>query len=140
MDCSKHKYYKVQYEGTAKTGIITVTKRLQKGRYYNSEKYGKFMVLSQARLKYNYNDIDGLIEILNDYPIGTEQFEFKKRLKSIMKSSAPVLRLSQLEKSMLCDIYYDDYNLSDSQVALLEKVLNIKEDAWNKNDKSVSKN
>lgn len=118
------KYYKITYADTYTDDIFPSTESLTTNRYYISPKGRSFVVNGRTKLKYNMSDIQTLIDILNDYNIGTVQYNMCAKFNNIRRSGVPKIALSPTEKSVLTDILYDDPELTENQLQVLKKVLN----------------
>lgn len=121
---NKIKYYKITYEDTYTDDIFPTTESLTINRYYTSPKGRSFVVNGKVKLKYNMGDIQTLIDILNDYNIGTIQYNMCAKFSRIKRSGVPKITLSTSEKSVLTDILFDDPEITSNQVQVLRKVLN----------------
>lgn len=63
---------------------------------------------------------------MEDYDIGTVQYNLCMRMTRAFKAKVPAVRFSDEEREILSYVYYENEYLTDKDRATLRKVLNIK--------------
>jgi hypothetical protein len=121
---TKTHYYKITYSDTGRNNMISTTESLSLNRYYVSPTGRSFIVTGKAKLKYSMQDINSLVDILNEYDIGTIQYNMCNKFILVQRSNIPKITLTAEEKSVLMDILCDDPDITDEQEKVLRKILN----------------
>lgn len=121
---NQEKYYAVTFED-GKNGYIKTNKTLRSGRIYTLKSGKNIRILNKSNFKYTINDIITIKNIMEQYDIGTLQYNLAVKLSSIIRSGIPSVRFSKDEKELLWDIYNYDKNLNDNDIRVISKVLNI---------------
>ena len=120
------KFYRIRYTDTYKEDIIESVKTLKIGRYYTFKNGRQFQVIKNAYFKYTYEDIDNIRVMMEDYDIGTVQYNLCKRMMKAFKQKTPNVRFTTEEREILSYIYYENEFISENHRKTLKKVLNIK--------------
>lgn len=120
------KFYHIQYIDNGKADYLESTKPLINGRIYRLGNGRQVRVIKKANFKYTYEDIDNIRVLMEDYDIGTIQYNLCMRMNKAFKSKTPAVRFSDEERELLGYVYYENEYLTDNQRATLKKVLNIK--------------
>ena len=120
------KFYKVRYVHNYKEDTIESVKNLLVGRYYKLKDGTQFQVLKRIYFKYTYEDIDNIRVMMEDYDIGTVQYNLCMRMAKAFKAKTPDVRFSREEREILWYVYEENPYISDSHRKTLKKVLNIK--------------
>lgn len=120
------KFYHIQYIDNGKSDYIETNKTLINGRIYRLGNGKQFRVIKKAHFKYTFEDIDNIRVMMEDYDIGTVQYNLCMRMARAFKAKVPAVRFSDEEREILSYIYYENEYLTDKDRVTLRKVLNIK--------------
>lgn len=120
------KFYRVRYIDNNKEDFLESVTTLRVGRYYTLKNGRRFQVLKNAYFKYTYEDIDNLRVMLEDYDIGTVQYNLCIRMAQAFKQPIPKVSFSREERELLWYIYEENEFISEKHKETLMKVLNIK--------------
>lgn len=121
---NQEKYYTVIFEN-GKNGYIKTSKTLRCGRIYTLKNGNHIRVLNKTTFKYSIDDIITIKNIMEQYDIGTLQYNLAVKLSKIIENGIPSVRFNKDEKELLWDIYNYDDNLSDNDIKVISKILNI---------------
>jgi len=121
------KFYHIQYINTGKTDYIESNKILVNGRIYRLGDGAQVRVIKRAHFKYTFEDIDNIRVMMEDYDIGTVQYNLCRRMAKAFEAKVPAVRFSDDEREILSYVYYENQYISDSDRQTLRKVLNIKQ-------------
>lgn len=121
-----YRYYKIRYLNDYRIQTIRTEKSLKEGKYYLGKDGKQFLVYGKTSVKYTFDDIRSLIQILDGYNIGSIQNGIKIGLIDALREDIPAIQLDKVQRDCLRDIYYLDESLSNEDKSTLEKVLNIK--------------
>jgi hypothetical protein len=112
---------------TRTPGIIELAKPVKVGKIYCLQNpYRRFLVLSEAKFKYTYEDIDNVRVMMEDYEPGTIQYNLWKRMVKAFNAPTPAVRFTDEEKEVLGYTYYENQFISESDRKTLRKILGIK--------------
>ena len=120
------KFYHIQYVDNGKSDYIETNKPLINGRIYRLGNGKQFRVIKRAHFKYTFEDIDNIRVMMEDYDIGTVQYNLCMRMTKAFKAKVPAVRFSDEEREILSYVYYENEYITDKDRATLRKVLNIK--------------
>jgi hypothetical protein len=121
------RFYRIQYVDTRTPGIIELAKPVKVGKIYCLQNpYRRFLVLSEAKFKYTYEDIDNVRVMMEDYEPGTIQYNLWKRMVKAFNAPTPAVRFTDEEKEVLGYTYYENQFISESDRKTLRKILGIK--------------
>ena len=120
------KFYHIQYVDNGKSDYIETSKPLINGRIYRLGNGKQFRVIKRAHFKYTFEDIDNIRVMMEDYDIGTVQYNLCIRMARAFKAKVPAVRFSDEEREILSYVYYDNEYITDKDRETLRKVLNIK--------------
>lgn len=120
------KFYHIQYIDTGKTDYLETTKPLINGRIYRLGNGRQIRVIRKANFKYTFEDIDNIRVMMEDYDIGTVQYNLCVRMNKAFNSKVPAVRFSDEEREILSYVYYENDFIGDKCKETLKKVLNIK--------------
>lgn len=120
------KFYHIQYMDNGKTDYLESTKNLINGRIYNLGSGRQVRVLKKAHFKYTFEDIDNIRVMMEDYDIGTVQYNLCMRMAKAFNGKVPSVRFSDEEREILRYVYYENQYITDKDRETLKKVLNIK--------------
>lgn len=122
------KFYRIQYLDTGESNLIELTTPVKIGQTYNLKgSKRRFLVLSQAKFKYTYEDIDNIRVLMSDYDRGSIQYRLRVKMENAFKQPTPSVSFNDDEREVLGYVYYDrDLELTDKQKATLRKVLGLK--------------
>lgn len=120
------KFYHIQYMDTGKSDYLESNKTLVNGRIYRLSNGRQVRVVKRAHFKYTFEDIDNIRVMMEDYDIGTVQYNLCIRMAKAFKGKVPSVRFSDEEREILSYVYYENQFISDGHRETLRKVLNIK--------------
>ena len=120
------KFYHIQYVDNGKSDYIETNKPLINGRIYRLGNDKQFRVIKRAHFKYTFEDIDNIRVMMEDYDIGTVQYNLCMRMTKAFKAKVPAVRFSDEEREILSYVYYENEYITDKDRETLRKVLNIK--------------
>lgn len=120
------KFYHIQYVDNGKSDYIETNKPLINGRIYRLGNGRQFRVIKRAHFKYTFEDIDNIRVMMEDYDIGTVQYNLCMRMTRTFKAKVPAVRFSDEEREILSYVYYENEYITDKDRETLRKVLNIK--------------
>lgn len=119
-------FYKIRYTDTYKEDTLESVKPLKIGRYYTLKNGKQIQILKKLYFKYTYEDIDNVRVMMEDYDIGTVQYNLCIRMTNAFKDKTPNVRFSSEEREILWYVYNENEYISESQRNTLRKILNIK--------------
>lgn len=121
------KFYRIQYTDNGETAIIELVKPVVVGRIYTLKaNYRRFLVLSEAKFKYTYEDIDNVRVMMEGYDIGTIQYRLCQRMARAFQAPTPAVRFTDEEREILSYIYYENEFISEKDRKTLRKILGIR--------------
>ena len=120
------KFYHIQWLETGKADYIETNKTLINGRVYNMKDGKQFRIIKRAYFKYTFEDINNIRVMMEDYDIGTVQYNLCMRMARAFKAKVPAVRFSDEEREILSYVYYENEHITDKDRETLRKVLNIK--------------
>lgn len=120
------KFYHIQYIDTGKADYLESNKNLVNGRIYRLGNGKQIRIIKRAHFKYTFEDIDNIRVMMEDYDIGTIQYNLCIRMAKAFKAKVPSVRFSDEEREILSYVYYENEHIREKDRATLRKVLNIK--------------
>lgn len=121
------KFYLVKYVDDFTETVLETSKVLKPSRYYFTKDGRQVFIVKKLTFKYTFEDIDNVRVMMEDYDIGTVQYNLCKRMAKAFDQPTPAVRFSQEEREILSYVYWENPYTTESHKKTLRKILGIKE-------------